>query len=80
VHILWFLLIGLVAGWLAGKLTKGSGFGAVGNILLGVMGSFVGGFIFRQIGLHAGGTLGNLIVATVGAAILIYVVRLFKKA
>lgn len=79
-HILWFLLIGLVAGWLAGKLTKGSGFGAVGNILLGVMGSFVGGFIFRQIGLHAGGTLGNLIVATVGAAILIYVVRLFKKA
>jgi uncharacterized membrane protein YeaQ/YmgE (transglycosylase-associated protein family) len=79
-HLLWFLLIGLVAGWLAGKLTKGSGFGAMGNIVLGVLGSFVGGFVFRQIGITAGGTLGSLIVATVGAAILIYVVRLFKKA
>jgi uncharacterized membrane protein YeaQ/YmgE (transglycosylase-associated protein family) len=78
-HLLWFLLIGLVAGWLAGKLTKGSGFGAMGNIVLGVLGSFVGGFVFRQIGYSAGGTIGSLIVATVGAAILIYVVRLFKK-
>jgi uncharacterized membrane protein YeaQ/YmgE (transglycosylase-associated protein family) len=78
-HLLWFLLIGLVAGWLAGKFTRGSGFGAMGNIVLGVLGSFVGGFVFRQIGLSAGGTIGNLIVATVGAAILIYAVRLFKK-
>jgi uncharacterized membrane protein YeaQ/YmgE (transglycosylase-associated protein family) len=79
-HLLWFLLIGLVAGWLAGKLTKGSGFGVVGNVIIGVLGSFVGGFIFRQIGLHAGGTIGSLVVATAGAAILIYLVRLIKKA
>jgi uncharacterized membrane protein YeaQ/YmgE (transglycosylase-associated protein family) len=79
-HILWFLLIGLIAGWLAGKLTKGSGFGAIGNIVLGVLGSFVGGFVFRLAGLHAGGTIGSIVIATAGAAILIYVVRLFKKA
>ncbi len=79
-HILWFLLIGLVAGWLAGKFTRGSGFGAMGNIVLGVLGSLVGGFLFRLIGLTAGGTIGTLVVATVGAAILIYAVRLLKKA
>lgn len=78
-HFLWFLLVGLIAGWLAGKLTRGSGFGTVGNIVLGVLGSFVGGFVFDKIGFVAGGTLASIIVATVGAALLIYVVRLFKK-
>ncbi len=77
-HLLWFLLIGLVAGWLAGKLTKGSGFGVVGDIVLGVIGAFVGGLLFRIIGLSATGTIGSLIVATVGAVVLVWLVRAIK--
>ncbi len=79
-HLVWFLLIGLIAGWLAGKLTRGSGFGVVGNIVIGIVGAFVGGFLFRTLGLSATGKLGEIVVATVGAALLIYVVKLLKKA
>ena len=79
-HLLWFLLIGLVAGWLAGKLTKGRGFGVVGDLVIGVIGAFVGGFLFRLVGLRAGGTIGTLIVATVGAVILVVIVRALKRA
>ena len=79
-HLLWFLLVGLVAGWLAGKLTKGSGFGVVGDIVIGVIGAFVGGFLFRLVGVAAYGTIGSIIVATIGAIALIAVVRVLKKA
>ena len=78
-HLLWFLLVGLVAGWLAGKLTKGSGFGVVGDIVIGVIGAFVGGFLFRLVGISAGGTIGSVIVATVGAVVLVLVVKAIKK-
>lgn len=77
-YIIWFLLIGLIAGWLAGKITKGSGFGVAGDIGLGVVGAFVGGFLFRLVGLSAGGTIGTLIMATVGAVVLVYIVRALK--
>ncbi len=79
-HLLWFLLVGLIAGWLAGKLTKGSGYGVVGDIVLGVIGAFVGGFLFRLVGLSAAGTIGSVVVATVGAVVLVQVVRALKKA
>lgn len=80
-EILWFILIGLAAGWLAGQFMKGGGFGIVGDIVLGVVGAVVGGFLFRQLGLSAGGGLvGGLIVATVGAVVLLFVVRLVKHA
>ncbi len=79
-HLLWFLLVGLIAGWLAGKLTKGSGYGVVGDIVIGVIGAFVGGFLFRLVGLSAGGTIGSIIVATIGAIVLVWVVRAIKKA
>ncbi len=79
-HLLWFLLVGLIAGWLAGKLTRGAGFGVIGDIVVGIIGAFVGGFLFRLIGLHAGGTIGSIIVATVGAVVLVLVVRAIKKA
>ncbi len=79
-HLLWFLLVGLIAGWLAGKLTKGSGYGVVGDIVLGVIGAFVGGFLFRLVGLSAAGTIGSVVVATVGAVVLVLVVRALKKA
>ncbi|MGE5124730.1 MAG: GlsB/YeaQ/YmgE family stress response membrane protein [Betaproteobacteria bacterium] len=78
--MLWFLLVGLIAGWLAGKLTKGSGYGVVGDIVIGVIGAFVGGFLFRLLGLSAGGTIGSIVVATVGAIVLVWVVRAIKKA
>jgi uncharacterized membrane protein YeaQ/YmgE (transglycosylase-associated protein family) len=78
-HLLWFLLVGLIAGWLAGKLTKGSGFGVLGDIVIGVIGAFVGGFLFRLVGLSAGGTIGSIIVATVGAVVLVLIVRALKK-
>jgi len=79
-HLLWFLLVGLVAGWLAGKLTRGSGFGVVGDIVIGVIGAFVGGFLFRLVGISAGGTIGSIIVATIGAVVLVWVARALKKA
>ncbi len=78
-HIVWFLFVGLVAGWLAGKITKGSGFGVLGDIVIGVIGALVGGFLFRLVGIFAGGTIGSIIVATVGAVVLVYVVGAIKK-
>ncbi len=78
---LWFLLIGLVAGWLAGLLVKGGGFGIIGDMIVGVLGAFIGGFIFTKLGVSAGGgTLGSIIVATIGAIILIFILRLIKRA
>ncbi len=80
-ELLWFILIGLVAGWLAGQFMRGGGFGVVGDILLGMAGALVGGFLFRQLGLSAGGGLiGALIVATIGAVALLFLVRLIKRA
>jgi uncharacterized membrane protein YeaQ/YmgE (transglycosylase-associated protein family) len=79
-HILWFLLIGLIAGWLAGKVTRGSGFGVVADIVIGVLGAFIGGYLFRLVGVVAGGTIGSVIVATVGAIVLVYVVRAIRRA
>jgi len=80
-EFLWFILIGLAAGWLAGQFMRGGGFGVVGDILLGVVGALVGGFLFNQLGLSAGGGLiGALIVATIGAVVLLFLVRMFKHA
>jgi len=75
-----FLAIGAVAGWLAGTLVKGGGFGLLGDIAVGIIGAVVGGFVFGLLGIRAGGLLGAIITATVGAVILLYVVRLMKKA
>jgi len=76
----WFVLIGLVAGWLAGKIMKGGGFGLIGDLIVGMIGALIGGFLFRLVGLAAVGLIGSLVVATVGAVVLLYVVRLIKKA
>jgi uncharacterized membrane protein YeaQ/YmgE (transglycosylase-associated protein family) len=79
-EIIWFILIGLAAGWLAGQFMRGGGFGVVGDIVLGVLGAVVGGFLFRLLGLSAGGLIGSLVVATVGAIVLLALVRLIKRA
>ncbi len=77
----WFILVGLTAGWLAGRLVKGGGYGIVGDIVLGVLGAVFGGFLFRSAGLYIGGGLiGAVIVATIGALALIFLVRLVKRA
>ncbi len=77
---LWFLLIGLVAGWLAGQLTKGGGFGVVGDLIVGVIGALLGGWLFGLLGIPAGGLLGALITATVGAVVLVLLLRLIRRA
>ena len=80
-ELLYFLLIGLIAGWLAGLLVKGGGFGIVGDMVMGVLGAFLGGFLFRSLGLSAGGgMLGAIIVATIGAIVLILLLRLMRRA
>ena len=79
-NFVWFILIGLAAGWLAGQLMKGSGFGLVGDIVVGVIGALLGGFIFDALGIWPGGGLiGSLIVATIGAVVLLYLLRLIKQ-
>ena len=74
-----FLAIGAIAGWLAGKLMKGGGFGLFGNIVLGIIGAVIGGFVFGLLGISAGGLIGSIITATAGAAMLLFVVKLIKK-
>jgi uncharacterized membrane protein YeaQ/YmgE (transglycosylase-associated protein family) len=76
----YFVIIGAIAGWLAGQIMKGRGFGVLGNSLVGIVGALIGGFVFRLLGFIAGGLIAELITATVGAIILIWVVGLIKKA
>jgi uncharacterized membrane protein YeaQ/YmgE (transglycosylase-associated protein family) len=79
--ILWLILIGLIAGWLAGTLVKGGGFGVIGDIVVGILGALLGGLLFRQLGISSGGgLLGSILVATVGAIVLIVILRLIKRA
>jgi uncharacterized membrane protein YeaQ/YmgE (transglycosylase-associated protein family) len=73
--LVWFLIVGAVAGWLAGQLTKGRGFGLAGNLAVGIIGAVVGGVIFRLIGLSAYGTCGSLIMATLGALVLLFALK-----
>lgn len=77
---LWFLLIGLAAGWLAGQIMKKRSLGLVGNLVVGVIGSLLGGFLFSLLGLSAYGLLGSLVTAVVGAMVLLYLVGVLKKA
>jgi len=74
-----FLAIGAVAGWLAGNLMRGGGFGLLGNMVVGIIGAVVGGSVFGVFGITAGGIFGSIITATAGAALLIFVVGLIKK-
>ncbi len=78
-QFLWFILIGIAAGWLAGQVMLGGGFGIVGVLIVGVIGALLGGFLFGLLGISAGGLLGSLVTATVGAIVLIAVLRAIKK-
>jgi len=79
-EFVWFILIGLVAGWLAGQLVKGGGFGVIGDIVVGVLGALIGGFLFTSLGVSlGGGLLGAIMVATIGAIVLIFILRVIKR-
>jgi uncharacterized membrane protein YeaQ/YmgE (transglycosylase-associated protein family) len=75
------LLVGAVAGWLAGLIVKGYGYGLLGNIVIGIVGAFVAGLILPRLGLSiGGGILGAIVHATIGAVILLFLIRLIKRA
>ena len=78
--ILIIVIIGAVAGWLAGVIMSGSGFGLLGDIVIGIIGAVIGGFLFGLLGIVAVGLIGQIISATVGAVVLIYIFRLLKKS
>ena len=75
----WFLLIGIAAGWLAGQVMKGGGYGLVGDLIVGVIGAIVGGFLFSLFGLSATGLLGSLVTATIGAIALLSLLRIANR-
>lgn len=77
---LWAIIIGAIAGWIAGELMRGRGFGLLGNIVVGILGALLGSFIFSLLGIDLGGVLGFLITAVVGAVILLWIVSLFRRS
>ena len=79
-HLIWFLIIGGAAGWLAGKVIKGKGFGLLGNIVIGCIGALLGGFLFGILGISTHNLIGSLIMAFTGAIVLLYLIRLIKKS
>jgi uncharacterized membrane protein YeaQ/YmgE (transglycosylase-associated protein family) len=74
------LIIGLVAGWLAGKLMRGSGYGIIADTLLGLIGAVIGSWLFRQLHIEVAGSIGFLAMATVGAVVLVGVAHLLREA
>ena len=77
--LLWILIIGAVAGWLAGQIARGHGFGLAGNIVVGIVGALIGGFVFGVLGIHGYGLVGPLVTATVGAVVLLWLARFLKS-
>lgn len=79
--IIAWLIIGGVAGWLAGLVMQGSGYGLIGDIIIGIIGSVVAGWLFGTLGIAAGsGIIGSIIAAAIGAIVLIFVLRLIRSA
>jgi uncharacterized membrane protein YeaQ/YmgE (transglycosylase-associated protein family) len=78
--LLELILVGLIAGWLAGKVMKGGGYGLLVDIILGILGGILGGWIFGALGWRGGGIVASLIVAFIGAVILVGITRLVKRA
>ena len=74
-----FLAVGLFAGWAAGRLMKGSGFGIVGNLIVGVVGALIGGFLFKLIGFSYHGLLGEVVISVVGAIVFVILIGFIKR-
>jgi uncharacterized membrane protein YeaQ/YmgE (transglycosylase-associated protein family) len=78
--LIWWIIVGLIAGWAAGKIMRGGGYGPLMDIVLGIVGAVVGGWLLGALGIYAGGLIGTILVAIVGAIFLIWLSRLIKKA
>ncbi len=77
--ILTFLIVGLIAGWLAGQIVRGHGFGLVGDIIVGIVGAFVGGFLFRVLGVGPEyGFIGSVIMSLIGAVVLLAIIKMVR--
>ena len=76
---LWYIIIGIAAGFLAGKIMRGGGFGVIINLILGIIGGELGGWVFGLLGIAASGIIGSLITATVGAILTLWIASLFNK-
>ena len=79
INLIIFLAIGALAGWLAGNIMKGRGFGLIGDIIVGIVGAVLGGFVFGLLGITTGGILGAIIMATIGAVILLFLISKHKR-
>jgi uncharacterized membrane protein YeaQ/YmgE (transglycosylase-associated protein family) len=77
--LIWTIVIGILAGWLAGQIVKGRGMGLVVDLIVGIIGSLLGGFVFGLLGLAAYGLIGRLVMAVVGAVLLLLLVRVIKR-
>ncbi len=79
-HILWWIIVGLIAGWATGKIMKGEGYGVFMDIVIGIAGALIGGFIMRALGFSGqGGMIYTIIIAILGAIVLTWIVRFFTK-
>ena len=78
--LIWWIIVGLIAGWAAGRIMKGGGYGVGVDIILGIAGGVVGGVLLGLLGIHASGLVGSIIVAIIGAVFLIWLSRKIKKA
>lgn len=74
-----FIIVGIIAGFLAGKILRGKGYGLLGNLIIGLIGSFVGELLFNALNLSASGTLGSILMSTVGAVAFLFLMQLLKK-
>lgn len=77
--IIWFLIVGAIAGWIAGELTKGSGFGLLGNIVVGIIGALLGGYIFGLLGVNVYGLLGEIVMSVIGAVVFLFILSFFRR-
>ena len=77
--LIWWIIVGLIAGWAAGKIMKGGGYGVIADIILGILGAIIGGWVVGVLGFGGGGLIWSILVAILGAVILIWITRFFKK-
>ena len=77
--IIWWIIVGLIAGWAAGKIMKGGGYGVIADIVLGILGAIIGGWVVGFLGFGGGGLIWSILVAILGAVILIWITRLLKR-
>ena len=79
-NVIWYILIGILAGYFAGKIMRGGGFGLLVNLLLGIIGAVLGGWVFALLGLAATGIIGSLITSVVGAILFLWIASFFSRS